>query len=145
MPVHASIASLLESPAKRTGRVFKTITERQLLKWLKELCRTCGFSDPGQYKLHSFRHHFASLCANHNVAYRKALAWLGHSSSQMLGPYYHLHDEDSQQAMETLAESAGAGASEKQGNSPSEGNRPFKNRENTASPEGSGTCGESRQ
>jgi site-specific recombinase XerD len=54
--------------------VFKAVTERQLLKRVKELCQTCGFEDPRQYKLHSFRHHFASLCANHNVAYRKALA-----------------------------------------------------------------------
>ena len=35
---------------------------------------------------------FASLCANHRVAHRKALAWLGHSSSEMLDLYYHLHD-----------------------------------------------------
>ena len=74
MPAHASIAPLLGSPAKRTGRVFTAVTERQLLKRVKELCQTCGFEDPRQYKLHSFRHHFASLCANHNVAYRKALA-----------------------------------------------------------------------
>ena len=40
------------------------------------------------------------------MAYRKALAWLGHSSSQMLDLYYHLHDEDSQQAMVALANSS---------------------------------------
>jgi hypothetical protein len=49
------------------------------------------------------RHHFASLCANHNVAYRKALTWLGHSSSEILELYYHLHDADSQAAMRALA------------------------------------------
>ena len=32
-----------------------------------------------------------------------ALAWLGHSSSQMLNLYYHLHDQDSQRAMMALA------------------------------------------
>ena len=53
----------------------------------------------------TFRHHLASLCASRHVAYRKALAWLGHSSSQMLDRYYHLHDEDSQQAMMALASS----------------------------------------
>jgi hypothetical protein len=36
-------------------------------------------------------------------AYRKALAWLGHSSSDMLDLYYHLHDEDSQETMRALA------------------------------------------
>jgi hypothetical protein len=71
-----------------------------------------GFEDPRRYKLHSFRHHFASLCANHNVAYRKALAWLGHSSSQMLDLYYHLHDEDSQQAIMALARTDGTLASD---------------------------------
>jgi hypothetical protein len=34
---------------------------------------------------------------------RLAAAWLGHSSSQMLDLYYHLHDDDSQQAMQALA------------------------------------------
>ena len=38
-----------------------------------------------------------------NVAHRKALAWLGHSSSDMLDQYYHLHDADSHEAMEALA------------------------------------------
>ena len=32
-----------------------------------------------------------------------ALAWLGHSSSQMLDLYYHLHDEDNQRAMMAFA------------------------------------------
>jgi len=38
------------------------------------------------------------------VAHWKALAWLGHSSSEMLDLYFHLHDEESQQAMIALAE-----------------------------------------
>jgi len=98
VPVHPAIAALLGPPKKRTGRVLQTITERRLLKRLKELCGTCGFEDPRQYKLHCFRDHFASLCANHHVACRKALPWLGHSSSQML----ELYDEESQKAMMAL-------------------------------------------
>jgi len=105
VPVHPRIASLLPSTA-RSGAVFSSITERCLLKRLKELCTARGWENPRQYKLHSFRHHFASLCANHQVAYRKTLAWLGHSSSQMLDLYYHLHDEDSRQAMLALAHTA---------------------------------------
>jgi len=96
----------LGSTSKKTGLIFQTIKERSLLKRLKELCQICKFEKPRQYKLHSFRHHFASLCANHNVAYRKALACLGHSSSQMLDLYYHLYDEDSEQAMLALANSS---------------------------------------
>jgi len=122
VPVHPTIAGLL-GPAKRnTGPVFKNIAERSLLKRLKELCERCGFENPRQYKLHSFRHYFASLCANHNVAYRKVLAWLGHSSSQMLDLYYHLHDEDSQKAMIALAKSDNATTFQQQQNSTFEGN-----------------------
>jgi len=105
VPVHPIVANLMGPVKKKAGPVFENIKERQLLKRLKELCQICRFENPREYKLHSFRHHFASICANHRVAYRKALAWLGHSSSQMLDLYYHLHDEDSQQAMVALAES----------------------------------------
>ena len=45
------------------------------------------------------------MCSNHGVAHRKVLAWLGHSSSEMLDLYYHLHDEDSQRTMMDLAQS----------------------------------------
>jgi site-specific recombinase XerD len=130
VPVHPKITLILGTAKKKTGLIFNSITERRLLQRLKELCKACKFDNPTGYKLHSFRHHFASLCANHNVAYRKALAWLGHSSSQMLDLYYHLHDEDSQQAMMALAKT------ENNGNSaaPFEGNWPVKNRENAASP-----------
>ncbi|MCD4830522.1 MAG: tyrosine-type recombinase/integrase [Anaerohalosphaeraceae bacterium] len=78
------------------------------MKHLKVLCAECEFENASQYKLHSFRHHFASMCANHGVAHRKALAWLGHSSSEMLDLYYHLHDDDSQKTMMELANSTTA-------------------------------------
>jgi Phage integrase family len=90
---------------KKQGVLLTHINARALLKRLKVLCIECEFEKPTQYKLHSFRHHFASMCANHDIAHRKALAWLGHSSSEMLDLYYHLHDEDSQRAMRELAKS----------------------------------------
>ena len=40
----------------------------------------------------------------------------------MLDLYYHLHDEDSQQAMLALAESAGASSNQETAGSPFEGN-----------------------
>ncbi len=44
-----------------------------------------------------------------------ALAWLGHSSSDILDLYYHLHDDDTQQAMQALAmTNGGAGAAGQQ-------------------------------
>jgi len=83
--------------------VFPDIRERQLLQRVKGLCEQLKFPSASGFKLHSFRHHFASLCANHNVAYRKALAWLGHSDSSILQLYYHLTDSDSKAAMHALA------------------------------------------
>ena len=55
------------------------------------------------------------------AAYRKALAWLGHSSSEMLDLYYHLHDEDSRQAMIALAEPEERSPTQESPDSPSEG------------------------
>jgi len=104
VPIHPKVAELLGSPRNDRGPIYCEITQRTLLKRLKVLCEQCEFENPRQYKLHSFRHHFASLCANNRVAHRKALAWLGHSSSDMLDLYYHLHDEDSLQAMQALAD-----------------------------------------
>jgi integrase len=122
VPVHQKISDLLGPTNLKTGLIFQTIKERSLLKRLKELCKQCEFENPRQYKLHSFRHYFASLCANHNIAYRKALAWLGHSSSQMLDLYYHLNDDESQQAMVALANSYVVGGHFGSQYSPFEGN-----------------------
>jgi len=104
VPIHLTIRPLIEALPRTHDRVFLSITERRLLMRLKALCCAIGLPNPREYKLHSFRHHFASLCANHQVAYRKALAWLGHSSSDILDLYYHLHDADSQAAMRSLSE-----------------------------------------
>ena len=105
VPIHPRVAEFLKIHKKNNGTLFSNITERKLLARVKQLCADYGFDNPNQYKLHTFRHHFASMCANHGVAHRKALAWLGHSSSDMLDLYYHLHDEDSQQTMLALAKS----------------------------------------
>jgi integrase len=103
VPVHPRIRPLIAGLSRSGDHVFPDIHERQLLKRVKELCGTLKFAGADKFKLHSFRHHFASLCANHQVAYRKALAWLGHSDSSILQLYYHLTDSDSQAAMEALA------------------------------------------
>ncbi len=115
VPIHPRIRPLLDALPRTGEQVFPDITERQLLKRLKETCHEIGLANPDQYKLHSFRHHFASLCANHRVAHRKALAWLGHSSSEILDLYYHLHDADSQAAMKSLADDTFGGTAENAG------------------------------
>jgi len=103
VPIHPRIRPLIAALPKNGDQVFPDVHERQLLKRVKELCGTLNLAGAKAFKLHSFRHHFASMCANHQVAYRKALAWLGHSDSSILQLYYHLTDNDSQAAMEALA------------------------------------------
>jgi hypothetical protein len=122
VPVHPAVARYMGPDRERKGPVFRNITERMLLKRVKELSQQCGFPNSRQYKLHSFRHHFASLCANHHIAYQKALSWLGHSSSQMLDLYYHLHDDESQEAMMELAQVSDSSENQVGENSPFKGN-----------------------
>jgi len=105
VPIHPRVRPLLNGLDRSSTVVFPGITERQLLQRVKDLCAELKFPNADKFKLHSFRHHFASLCANHHVAHRKALAWLGHSSSDILELYYHLTDADSQAAMHALAAS----------------------------------------
>jgi integrase len=53
-------------------------------------------------RLHSFRHYFASMCANRGVPERIVMEWLGHKDSEMVRHYYHLHDDESRQQMAKL-------------------------------------------
>jgi hypothetical protein len=103
VPIHPTVRPLIRGLPHAGGLVFPGIRERPMLKRVKELCGDLKFPNAAVFKLHSFRHHFASLCANHAVAYRKALAWMGHSDSSILQLYYHLTDSDSQDAMNALA------------------------------------------
>jgi integrase len=61
-------------------------------------------------RLHSFRHYFCSLSANHGVAERVLMAWLGHADAEMVRRYYHLRDEESQRQMDRLSIPAGEDA-----------------------------------
>lgn len=103
VPIHPRIRPLLATLPRSGPLVLPKVRERTLLARLKRACRKAGLSNPDQYKLHSFRHHFASMCANHHVASRKALAWMGHSSSEILDLYYKLHDDESEASMKALA------------------------------------------
>jgi integrase len=50
----------------------------------------------------SFRHYFASACANQGIAERIVMDWLGHADSAMVRHYYHLHDQESRRQMARL-------------------------------------------
>jgi hypothetical protein len=58
-----------------------------------------GFADG---RLRSFRHYFASYCANDGRPERMVMEWLGHADSEMVRHYYHLHDEEAQRQMRRL-------------------------------------------
>ena len=75
VPMNAELANILATVPRERDRVFsqvgtkkwpygsRPLDETLLLKFLKRLCRKVGFPDWKRYKLHTFRHGFASLCA----------------------------------------------------------------------------------
>ena len=54
-------------------------------------------------RLHSFRHFFCSQCANHGVAERVLMTWLGHADAAMVRRYYHLDAKESQRQMNRVS------------------------------------------
>ena len=54
--------------------------------------------------LHSFRHCFASYCANKGVPPMQLLSWLGHSSLGMVRKYYHLGEDESLRSMREMCQ-----------------------------------------
>ncbi len=103
VPIHPRIRPVLEALPRRSDLVLPDVRDRRLLTQLKAACVAAKLPNAKAFKVHSLRHHFASVVANHNVSYRKALAWLGHSDSEMLSNYYHLHDDEAEQSMRALA------------------------------------------
>jgi integrase/recombinase XerD len=85
----------------------RQVSPKKLRRYLKSLCKQCGFENPKQYKLHTFRHFFASYCAQQNLSYKYVLEWMGHSSSAILDMYFTMNDRHSQNAMNSLSFSSG--------------------------------------
>ena len=81
----------------------KVVSPKKLRAYLKDLCRQCGFENPRQYKLHTFRHFFASYCAQQNLSYKYVLEWMGHLSSAILDMYFTMNDRQAQAAMNSLS------------------------------------------
>lgn len=114
VPLHPELRRILESLPRRGELVFysppskrhpdgdRPLNQSTWLKHIKQTCRRCGFASPQQYKLHTFRHTFASMCARNNVAYKYALAWMGHSSSEILDLYYKQFDDVADAAIRTI-------------------------------------------
>ncbi len=114
IPIHPKLRELLDARPRTFERVFTArpsgkhpdgsgpIDERRLLTSLKRLCRRCKFANPEQYKLHTFSHTFASMCARNNISHKYALEWMGHQSSEILDLYYTMFDETAEAAMATI-------------------------------------------
>ena len=109
IPIHArKLKPILRSLPRKSDLVFlmpdgRQVSPKKLRAYLKRLCRQCGFENPKQYKLHTFRHFFASYCAQQNLSYKYILEWMGHSSSAILDMYFTMNDRQAQVAMNSLS------------------------------------------
>jgi len=110
-PIHEDLRRLLETlPRSTDGRIFhgprdgrlkadvvRRILIHDVLEKLKNRFPTrveeIGFVNG---RLHLFRHYFCSVAAQAGTAEHTVMTWLGHSSSQMVRHYFHLHDDESQ-------------------------------------------------
>lgn len=105
VPISPKIRPLLVSLPREGERVLPGLRARTLLAQVKQAAKAAGI--PGRVTVHGLRHSFASMCANRGLPYRLVLAWMGHSSSDILNHYYHLEDAESHAAMQALAERGG--------------------------------------
>ncbi len=114
-PIHADLKAVLEAMPRSGREIFKgprggklkpdtvlNILKRDVLRPLAE-----GLSDGvtlriDQGGVHSFRHYFCSVSASSGVPEQMVMRWLGHSSSEMVQRYYHLHDEEAKRQMSRL-------------------------------------------
>ena len=115
IPVNEALRKALDTlPRGEGGRIFsqrasthypngdRPLNERRLLMSLKRLCKRCKFDNPKQYKLHTFRHAFASMLAKSNVSYKYALEFMGHKDSKILDLYYKMFDKTAELAMASI-------------------------------------------
>ena len=116
LPLHEDLLAVLQRLPRRDARIFhgprggklKPDTVRNIL--VREVIKPLVPQFPGRPgqksfadgRLHSFRHYFASMCANQGTAERIAMERLGHADSEMVRHYYHLHDTEARQQMARL-------------------------------------------
>jgi site-specific recombinase XerD len=116
IPIHKrKLRPFLQTLPTESELVFlmpngRQVSPKKLRRYLKTLCKQCGFENPKQYKLHTFRHFFASYCAQQNLSYKYVLEWMGHSSSAILDMYFTMNDRHSQNAMNSLSFSSSENA-----------------------------------
>ena len=114
VPIHEDLRVLLDKLPRDHELVFTArpsgkypdgggmVSARRLLLSLKRLCKRCKFNNPTQYKLHTFRHVFASMLARSNEGYKTALQLMGHKNSRVFDIYYKMYMEDARKAIGTI-------------------------------------------
>jgi integrase len=116
LPIHSDLMAALKAMSRSGTLVYrgprggklKPDTVRNIL--IRDVIKPLSGQFPGRTgkksfidgRLHSFRHYFASACANQGIAERIVMDWLGHADSAMVRHYYHLHDQESRQQMARL-------------------------------------------
>ncbi len=113
IPMHPRVRRLLDG-LPRAGRwVFvgppcakypqggQRVAERRTLAAVKKAAKKAGVPEKKR-KLHTFRHFFASFCANNGVEMAKLMKWMGHSSVEMVMKYYSLDEDESRRAMSSV-------------------------------------------
>jgi integrase len=110
IPMHERVKKVLSGLPRRHTWVFTArpstkhpdgdgqVSDRRLLSKLKRILERLNIDGC----VHSFRHFFASHCANRGVPPMQLLSWLGHSSMKMLERYYHQDQLEAIRAMENL-------------------------------------------
>jgi len=109
IPIHSrKLKPIVRLLLQKSELVFlmpdnQKVSQKKLLAHLKSLCRQCGFQNPQQYKVHTFRHFFTSYCARQNLSYKYVLEWMGHSSSAILDMYFTMNDRHALAAMNSMS------------------------------------------
>ncbi|HEY7327792.1 MAG TPA: tyrosine-type recombinase/integrase [Gemmataceae bacterium] len=114
LPIHDDLKPILAGMPRLTdGFVFhgplggrlkpdtvRNILKREVLPPLAEKF-PAKEDDPGiaAGRLHSFRHYFCSMSADHDVPEQLLMSWLGHRDSDMIRHYYHLHQDEARRQM----------------------------------------------
>ena len=117
LPINADLGKLLKGLKEAPdGRVFhgprggkikpdtvRNILKRDVLPRLASRFPSKG-DEPGiaAGRIHSLRHYFCSMSADHGVAEQLLMSWLGHRESDMIKHYYHQRQDESRRQMDKI-------------------------------------------
>jgi len=89
-------------PTQRFPEDDRQVSERRLLQYLKKVLKRLGLEG----HLHTFRHTFISNALLQGVPQAVVQRWVGHVDRETLEGYTRIADQDSQAAMQRLANSS---------------------------------------